>query len=119
MMDKGIIEAITITDGKVRPYPLNPENPDSNKLHLAFKKPVGREIYYRRKTNKIMFEVYKVLITHKNSMVDKRLIETYINYYSSIKKFLKNTKKNPTNRIPNIDSCIDSIMGIFKPPFAH
>ena len=84
MIDMGIIEEAPGRDGHVYPY----KNP---KTYME-RKPVGREIFYRRKNQEIINETYRILITHKHSMLDEKLIDSYIDYLEEIENYNKKGK---------------------------
>ena len=129
MLDMEIIEKATVENGFIRPYP------DPNNRVISKREPVGREIFYRRKKNKkIITRIYRVLVTNRDNIYDKELINTYIDYLKKLhelgfsgkklkklanKKVIQNKGiKNTFAVIPNMNSLFDFVSEIIKPPFA-
>ena len=126
MLKLGILEEATTKDGNVFPF-----CDDANRSVIE-RKTVGREIFYKRKRNdkKLHARIYKLLITHKNTLANKELIEACDDYIEKIqelnglserttvkKKIIKRDgKKNSYKVIPN-ESFIDEFLEIFRPPF--
>jgi len=128
MMDLGIIEKAPVENNIIFAFS------DDKRRAVVERKPVGREIFYRLKTNTgVLISTYKLMITHKNSLADKELIETFLEYYKNLnrlgaighhfrkdakKKYIKKDgEKNAYLRISNIDEILDFVTDIFKPPF--
>ena len=127
MIKLGIIEQAPIENGNVYPF-LN--------KNFVFKdrKPAGREIYYRRKYgNQFQIRIYRLIITNKDSIKDKDLIESFINWLNSLcnigllnKKINKSSDKKVNNvnyeqkHWKNISFChniINACEEIIRPPF--
>jgi len=114
MIDMEIIEEATVKNGVI--YPFTNGFMSEN---VGFKcKPVGREIFYRRKNQKIINTIYRLFISYKHSLPDKDYINEYIDYLESIeklKKFYQNSKKRKI--FPGEESFYDVLYEIIKPPF--
>jgi len=116
MIEMGLIEEAPGRNGFVYPY----KNP---RVYME-RKPVGREIFYRRKNQEIINETYRILITHKHSLSDEKLIDSYIDYLNEIQEFKRKDKRDPIAplKIKSIDayinSLLDFILELLKPPFA-
>ena len=127
MINMGIIEEAPVENGNIFAY-------SGTKNHaLIERKVVGREIFYKRNfsINKLHKRIYKLLITHKNSMADKKFIEAYKEYLRSMQKLnavgqnvcskrktvIKDGKKVTYTVIPHDFEIIDVFMDFFRPPF--
>jgi len=69
LLDMGIIEPVEVKDGKFISH--HKHKP------IIFIKPVGREKIYKWKNSEIVVDIYRLLITHKESMIDPNIIDTY------------------------------------------
>ena len=105
MIDLDIIEKASIENGCV--------NPNIN--YYINRKPVGREIIYRRKNQKVINIIFKVLIKYKSNLPNKKIIDSYLHYLSEVDS-IKVPKK-----IRSVDdqfnSLLDSVQTLFSPPF--
>jgi len=118
MLDMGIIVEADVEDGKIYPFPKKEDNKSNEKAVYIDKRPIGREKFYRRGTNKILFKVYRILITHKNSIADKKFIDSYVDFYTSIIELEKIENNTKPNKIPSEDSVFELINNFIKPFFA-
>ena len=131
MLEMGIIEKAPVKDGYIKIYPAE----YSDKYLILEKKPVGREVFYRRKEySELRVTTYKLMVSHKDSLADKELIQTYVEYLNRLdelgvtgknfkengnkKVIIKDGKKNEYPKLPNENSIWDFLLDIFKPPFA-
>jgi len=116
-LELGIFEEAPIKKDKVFPY-----KRENNKDISIKRKPIGREIIYIRKNQEIIDDAYRLLITYKDSLPNKELIDTYIAFYDGwlyfddfLKKFgLKLPKKRMSE-----NELYDLLLNIFRPPFAY
>jgi DNA-binding transcriptional ArsR family regulator len=115
LLEKKIIEEAYYKNGKVYPFPKDTKNPIYSVIYKKCK-PVGREKYYRRKSNKVMMNIYKLLITHKHSLADKDFIENYLFILKKIQNYNKN--KGQFKRIVDEDTIFELIEELIKPFFA-
>ena len=116
-LELGIFQETIIDDGRV--YPFTKEE----SLDISFKrKKIGREVIYIRKNQEIINDSYRLLITYKDSMPNKDLIDTYIEYYDGVlnfRCFLKNLGLTPGKKRLSTDEMFDLILEFIKPPFAY
>jgi len=127
MISMGIIEEAPVENGNIFAY-------SGAKRHaLIERKVVGREIFYKKKFqgNKFHSKIYKLLITHKNSMSDKKFIDAYSEYLKNMykigavgnkagtrrKTIVRDGKKISYEIIPHEFDFIDVVLDFFKPPF--
>ena len=123
----GLIEEAPTAKGRVYPFP------HADKIYVEMKS-VKSEKFYRRTSGEMVDRAWTVLIAHKDDLVNKELIQAYIDYaiglnvgwmksdgnfieeYKSIKK-----KVDISKRIRTIDHQFDSIINVFndiiRPPF--
>ena len=117
LIDLGIIEEAPIKKGLVYPY-----KGAKNKDVSFERRPVGREKIYIRKNQEIINDTYRILITYKESLPNKKLIDTYIKFLDGYKDFHSLLKKLgiklPKKRM-NEDQIYEMILGFFKPPIAY
>jgi len=128
MLDLGIIEKAIVENGYIFPFP--------NKKKAIKKKPIGPEIFYILKIDesRLQDKIYKLLISNKDSLESKELIETFLHFLDKIekigligKKLEKNAKKKILEKKGKKNSYIildwgdeffDHISDFFKPFFA-
>jgi DNA-binding transcriptional ArsR family regulator len=117
LLDLGIIEEAQIENGRVFPY-----KGEKVKDVSYSRKPIGREIIYIRKNQEIIDDAYRLLITYKQSLPNKELIDTYIEFLDgliNLKDYLKKIGlKLPKKRLSD-DEIYDLLQNFFKPPFAY
>lgn len=77
---------------------------------IVYKTKVGREIFYTW-NNKMVRDVYGLLITHKESMVDPNIIDEYIEFCNQFKRIFKFSKYQ---RYFVLNSSIDNIIKILE-----
>ena len=126
MMEMGIIEKTTAENGIIYPYP------GPNDKRIVCRKPQGREIFYRRKNQKIFDSVSRIMIAHKDSLADAQYIDEYFSYMQSlidmgvikemykskeIRVVEKDGKKVSHFRLPSGENIYNAFMEIFRPPF--
>jgi len=116
-LDMDILEEATIKQGKIFPYK------HEEKEGVFFKrKPIGREIIYIRKNQEIIDDAWRIIITYKDTLPNKELIDTYIEYYEIWKQYNISLKESgiklPRNRGKD-DKFYDKLIELFKPPFAY
>lgn len=69
LLDMGVIIPAEVKDGKFISY--HKHKP------IIFTKPVGREKFYRWKNSEMVVDIYRLLITYKESMIYPSIIDTY------------------------------------------
>jgi len=128
MLDMDIIEKAPMEEDMVYPFS------DPNRAIIIERKPVGREFFYRLKTETgSLILTYKIMIAHKDSLADKELIQEFIEYYNNLKKLgvagkelkkydnkkiiQKDGERKSYVKINNIDSVCDLINDFLKPFF--
>jgi len=94
MVEIGIIEEAPSKNGII----------DANIGKYISCEPVGREIFYRRKNQKIINTVYGILIKYKKNLPNKKIINSYINYLKEVDNYIS------TKKIDNVDDRFDSII---------
>jgi len=109
-LDMDIIEEVSSVKGRLLPY-----NRDGYKDIFFKRKPIGREIFYRRKNQKIIDDLYRILITYKNSLPNKDLIETYMEYYINLKSKLGLVLPKGSSE----EDLWNIFFEFYKPPFAY
>jgi len=102
----GFIEEAPVKNGIVYPYKIG--------LKVMHRKPIGSEKFYRRKNQEIIDATYRVLITHKHSLFNENIVDSYIDYLKEIDL----TKKDLRSIDYYINSVINSFLEFMKPPFA-
>jgi len=108
MLKVGLIEEVRVENGIIYPFPNNQD------INIKYK-PVTSEKFYRRKNTDILHKTYRVLITHKNSLFDEILINSYIDILKH-----GNSLRNDLNRVDDqINSAYDFFSYFFRPPFAY
>ena len=105
LLDMDIIEPVEVKDGKFVSY--NKHKP------VIFIKPVGREKIYKWKNSEIVVDIYKLLITHKKSMIDPNIIDTYIELTKKWDYGRVIGRKKP-KRYLSFNSTIDNIIEIME-----
>lgn len=86
---------------------------------IVLKEQTGREIFYSwNKDNKSMEEVYRLLITHKESMIDPDIIDKY-NEFCALYHKIFNFKRGQKYFIflPFVDRVIDIVEEILPNPY--
>jgi DNA-binding transcriptional ArsR family regulator len=129
MMKMGIIEEAPVEDGIIYAYPIKPDE-----INRVMKKPIrGREIFYRRKNQKLFMAVGRVMIAHKDSLADTKYIDEYFSFldafinlglnWRSIRKDVKRTiikkdgRKVAFFKLPSEEEFFDTFSEMFRPPF--
>ena len=127
MIKMGIIEEAPAENGNIFLCPPTKHN------ELIERRVVGREIFYKKNfsINNIHKRIYKLLITHKNNMGDKKFIELYNEFFENLDKIdaigdkvnrrrktiIRDGKKISYEIILNDFEILDEVMNFFKPPF--
>jgi len=127
MISMGIIEEAPVENGNIFAYS------GTKNQNVIERKVVGREIFYTRKflRDNLHKRIYKLLITHKNSMAEKTLIEIYNEYLKNIHKLnavegkinkkikiiIRDGEKISYDVIPQESDIINLLIEFFKPPF--
>jgi len=118
LLEMNVIEEAYVKDGKIFPFPINPQKPLDKQTYID-KRPQGREKFYRRKNQQVLDKIYKLLITHKNSLADKKLVGSYLQYYKSIKKLRNYGQKTPLPlKVGKEEPVYDFINDLIRPFFA-
>jgi DNA-binding transcriptional ArsR family regulator len=113
MKDMDIIEEAPVRDGYI--YPFTGPRGKSRKLD---RKPIGREIFYRRKSQEIINVTCNILIKYKHSLSDEKIIDDYLTYLDQC-----NEEPRPKNRtkLKSVDGYMNDVMDtieeLFRPPF--
>ena len=79
------------------------------------RKPIKSEKFYRRKNQDIIDQALRILITHKQSLQEKDLINSYMHYSKNNKDPLTSKKLKTFDE--SINSVIDFMQDIFRLPF--
>ena len=107
----GIIEEAPVHNGLVYAF--------KNSAYSVERRPVGREIFYRRKNQEIINATYRVLIAHKHSLPDEKYIDSFIDYLDEANKFSEDIKNKGPIRYRNwedrIDYLIEATSCFFEP----
>ena len=111
MVKMGIIEEVPVKNGLIYPFP----NPKMD--YVIQRKRVKSEKFYRRKNQEILNEASRVLIAHKHSLSDENLINSYLDYLECWGNII------PVKKLKSIDyrinTVIESVSDIFRPPFCY
>lgn len=111
LLDLDVIKVIEVRDGKfiASYYKSKP---------FIFKKPIGTEKFYMWKNSEIMIDVYRLLITHKDSMAEPSIIDAYEDFCEEWNQMWKSGRpKNIFNANSAIDNLIDMLDEIFPFPY--
>jgi len=122
LIKMGVIEEAKIKDGCVFPF--------KSSIHIDWyikRKPIGSEKFYIRKNQQIIDDTYRVLITHKSSLSDEEIIDSYMDLLYEIKIFVEKLKKDGkkiSKKFPDINEKLFSYLDfiyeeLFRPPFAY
>ena len=103
MLNMDIIKPIKVKDGRFISFKKNKT--------IFYKKPVGREIFYMWKNHDIFLNVYRLLITHKESMLDPSIIDTYYDFVREWKRMLGHKKYK---KVFSFNSTINNIINILE-----
>jgi len=107
LLELGVIQLVEVKDGKLISY--------QEHKPVIVKKPVGREIFYMWKSVQMKKDVYRLLTTHKKSLLDPSIIDSYETMCREPEK-AKNFKKffgfNKT-----VDNVIKYFDEIFPSPY--
>ena len=69
LLELGVIQHVEAKDGKLFSF--------HEEKQIVFKKPVKREIFYMWKSIQMKRDIYKLLITHKKSLLNPSIIDSY------------------------------------------
>lgn len=105
LLDIGVIEPVEVKDGKFISY--HKHKP------IIFIKPVGREKFYKWKNSEIVVDIYRLLITHKESMIDPNIIDTYNEFIKKWDYGRIHCHKKPKKYF-SFNSTIDNIIEIME-----
>ena len=102
LLDIGVIQPMAAKNGEFLSY-------QDFKL-IVCKKPVRREIFYMWMSIQMKKDVYRLLITHKKSLLDPKVIDSYKTFVRDAAKF-KELKKVPSfnTMVDNVLKCADEI----------
>jgi predicted DNA-binding transcriptional regulator len=117
----GIFEEAPIKNGKIYPF----KGPKHSHIYIK-RKPIGTEKIYRQKTSEIINDIYRVLITHKSSLTDDDIINSYITYLNEV-ELLEKEYEDKGVKIPakypdfnkRLASVLDFFEEFFRPPIAY
>ena len=91
---------------------------DGKKWNDVLKKPVGREILYTWKNQNVIKDVYRLLITYKESMIDPEIIEAFADYVEQSNNLLeRKIHKKYLSFDLTVDNFIEIMEDIFHSPF--
>jgi len=110
LTEMGIIEKAPVKNGLIYPF--------KNNRRIIIRKPVKSEKFYRRTSQEYADLTYKILITHKSSLINKNLIGYYLDMYNTVKSnpYSFNVKK--IKKMGDaMNSVIDVFNSFFPPPF--
>ena len=105
MLELGIIEEAPVNNGVINP----------NVNHDLSCKPIGREIFYRRKNQEIINTVYRILIKYKNNLPNKKIINSYISYLNEFEDVT--VPKKIVSVDEKFNTISDMLQDFFKPFF--
>jgi len=109
-VDLGILEEVSSVKGRLFPY-----NRSELQKYYFDRSPIGREIIYRRKNQKVIDDLWRILITYKESLPNKELIESYMEFYVNlINNFGAILPKGGSE-----EELWDLFFEFYKPPFAY
>jgi DNA-binding MarR family transcriptional regulator len=119
LLDAGIIKTVEGKDGKlfIAGIIRSAEEKESRfvsqqkRKQFVLKKPIGREIFYNFKNRDIADNIYRLLITHKDGMLDSSVIDAYSNFVTEW--YNLHEYKRP-KKLLNFDSTIDNIINILE-----
>jgi len=122
LLKMNIIEEAKVENGRVFPFKT------FKRVDYYFKRNLrGSEKIYIRKSQEIIDDVYRVLITNKSSLEDEKIIESYIRWLKYVYKIEEEIKKKglkmSKNR-PGFEKTLFFVLDFvneefFKPPFAY
>ena len=126
MIDKGIIDYPKTKNGRVYPYP-EAKNPYWKKFNIK-RKAVKSEKFYTIKDLDISRKTTRLLISHKNSLGNKNIIDILLGLFNESGWFkmseeekikqMQHLEKNYVSVDNSFDVLLDFIKDFFKPPFA-
>jgi DNA-binding transcriptional ArsR family regulator len=106
LLDADIIKPIEVKNGRFLSHQASKP--------IVFKKPLGREVFYTWKNSMTLGEVYRILITHKESMMDSYIIDVYNDFkeegYHVFDKF-------KPKKFCSFDSTVDNYIKILEEIF--
>lgn len=103
LLSMNIIKPVEVKNGKFISF--------QKHKPIFFKKPIGREIFYMWKNSDIFLDVYRLLITHKESLLDPNVIDDYYDFVREWKKLVGYKKYK---KVFSFDSTIDNIIRILE-----
>jgi len=107
LLDMDVIAYIEVKDGKFISH-------HHHHKPVVFKKPVGREKFYVWKNLEIAEDFYRLLITHRDSMIDPNIIAALSDF---IKEWYKLGGYKKSKKHFNFDSTVDNVIQIFEEVF--
>jgi DNA-binding transcriptional ArsR family regulator len=108
LLEKEIIKLIELKNGKYS-Y-INKEN----KKFIISVKPVKGEKFYTWKDRKVLRDVYRLLIAHKESMIDSSIIDTLNDMNLEWRKLCGNKK---IRKWPDYNTTVDNFMSLLEEIF--
>jgi len=111
MAKMGIIEEIPVKNNLIY------LSSDPEKDFFIERKPIKSEKFYRRKNQEIIDAATRILITHKQSLPDEEFINSYLDYSENYKDDILEKKIKTIDE--GINSAIDFLLDIFRPPFCY
>jgi len=110
MIDMGIIEKAPVKNGLIYPF--------KNNTKTIMRNPVKSEKFYRRTSQEYADLTYKILIAHKSSLINKELIDYYLDMYNTVRSNPHSFKGKKIKKMGDaLNSVIDVFNSIFPPPF--
>ena len=102
-LDIGLIKPVYAKNGKFTTF--------QNHKPTVYKKLIGREVVYTWKDSETIGEVFRVLISHRDSLSDPSIIDAYDEYCKEWNKLLGYKK---SDQIFSFDSALDNFLDILK-----
>jgi len=101
LLELGVIQHVEEKDGKLFSF-------HKEKL-IVCKKPVKREIFYMWKSIQMKRDVYRLLITHKKSLLDPSIIDSYEIFVREIPKVWLELKQ-----VFSFNKTVDNILDVLE-----
>jgi len=116
-LDMDILEKTKSIKGRIFPFK------EADKTDVFFeRKHIGREIIFVRKNQEIIDDAWRILITFKESLPNKKLIDNYMDFFeewSYYQNYLKQDKIKLSKNRGKEDKFLNQLLDLFKQPFAY
>jgi DNA-binding transcriptional ArsR family regulator len=107
LLEAGVIRPIEVKDGKLISF--------QERKPVVVKKPVKREIFYMWNNQQMKRDVYRLIITHKQSMLDPSIIDSYYDLVKETDPRWNLKQIFGLNTI--VDNIIECLEEIFPSPY--